>query len=241
VKLLLFDVDGTLLDSGGAGLAALREGFFDAFPSQRPREASFPSLNLAGSTDAGVARTIFAAFGMEDTADNRARFFQAYAGRLRERLTSGAHGEGRLLEGVLPLLEYLASETAHVCALLTGNTAEGARIKTEHFGVGHFFGFGAFGDDHHDRNRLGPIAMERAHAALGKRYAPEETVVIGDTVRDIACARACGATVISVTTGSQDRETLARHDPDHLLDSLADVRAFLAAVAHLPKSAKDAC
>jgi len=241
MKLLLFDVDGTLLDSGGAGLVALREGFFDAFPAEREREEKFPDLDLAGSTDSGVARNIFAAFGFEDSGERRSRFFAAYSVRLRERLESGAHRGGRLLDGVLPLLEHLTAETPHVCALLTGNTAEGARIKTDHFGIGRFFSFGAFGDDHHDRNCLGPIAMERALSERGRHFAPEEVVVIGDTAKDIACARACGASAVAVATGTVDRDSLAGHSPDHLLDSLEDLSAFVALLEKGPKKSPDAC
>ena len=110
-----------------------------------------------------------------------------------------------------------------VLALLTGNVSRGARLKLEHYGVWHFFEFGAFADDHRDRNELGRFARARAKEKHGREFAAAEIDVIGDTPRDIACGRALGARTISVATGRWTRDELAKHRPDVLIDDLSDV------------------
>jgi phosphoglycolate phosphatase-like HAD superfamily hydrolase len=222
-KLLLFDIDGTLVDTAGAGLASLREGFHEAFPEHR--DAPFPPLELGGATDHGLVRGLFVHFGIEDDGEGRRRFFSAYTTRLGQRLRSfSREGRGRVLPGVADCLARLDGHGAYCLGLLTGNLREGAEIKLRHYGLhAHFTAAaGAYGDDHHDRNELGPIARRRAVEAFGEDFAPEQIVVIGDTLRDIACARAFGAKVLAVATGAATREELEKGRPDALLESLAD-------------------
>lgn len=230
--LLLFDIDGTLVDSRGAGLGALEKGFFSAFPEREGE--SFPPLELGGATDAGIARFLFAHFGIEESEAGRERFFAAYALALRQRLRRHrGEGNGRLLPGVAALLEALGGGDFHPLGLLTGNTAAGARLKLEHFGIASHFAFGAYGDDHADRNLLGPVALERARRHAGRAFEPARTVVVGDTVKDIACARAFGAKVVAVATGAGTVDQLAAAGPDALLPDLSDSEAFLAALASI--------
>ena len=106
--------------------------------------------------------------------------------------------------------------------LLTGNIEEGARIKIKHYGIEKYFMFGAFGCDHFDRNKLGPIALERARQNHGLQFDSQETFVIGDTPKDINCAKAFGARSLAVATGSFSCEQLMDYDPDYLLDDLSD-------------------
>ena len=114
---------------------------------------------------------------------------------------------GRLLDGATELLaEY--RNAGHTLGLLTGNLARGAAIKVNHYEVGHHFGFGAYGDDHWDRNELGPIALTRAEEFAGRRFSANETLVIGDTPKDIACAHAFGAKCLAVATGAFDEAAL---------------------------------
>src|SRR5204862_6935732 len=131
--------------------------------------------------------------------------------------------KGKLLPGVLKLLEKLKSRPHVVLALLTGNVSRGARLKLEHYGVWHFFEFGAFADDHHDRNQLGLFARARAKEKHRREFSADQIDVIGDTPRDIACGKALGARTIAVATGSWSRQKLAEHDPDLLIDDLSDV------------------
>lgn len=226
MKLLLWDIDGTLVDTAGAGLRALRAGWEQTFvAASSARE--FPLLDLAGNTDAGLARTLFAHYRMPWCEREFGRFLTAYHGHLEAELSSRP---GRVLPGVAELLPWLG-RSGFAQGLLTGNTAVGAATKTRAYGLDAHFAFGAYGDDHHDRNALGPIAVERAQQLTGKRYAPGQVCVIGDTPRDVACARACGAVAIAVATGRHTRAELAACQPDFLFDDLSDGEAVHAALS----------
>jgi phosphoglycolate phosphatase-like HAD superfamily hydrolase len=141
---------------------------------------------------------------------------------------------------VTGLLDALAEDDSVALAVLTGNTEAGARVKLRHFRIDHHFPVGAYGDDHHDRNELGPIALERARHRFGKDFRPDGIVVIGDTLRDIACARAFGAKVIAVATGAATRAELAAASPDVLLDDFSDRDRVLAAFASVFSSSAPA-
>ncbi|MDF1826489.1 MAG: HAD family hydrolase [Verrucomicrobiales bacterium] len=232
-KLLLFDIDGTLIDTEGAGLYSLAEGFFNAFPEFQGKP--FPALDLGGATDGSVVAFLFESFGIEDHEEHRTRFFAAYSVALEEKLGRfEREGKGRLLEGVPSLLEELrGGDHPYHIALLTGNTCEGAGIKLRHYGIDHHFSFGAYGDDHPDRNALGPVALKRAEEVHGLGLSPENVVIIGDTPKDIACARAFGARVIAVATGGSSEQDLRDCAPDFLLSSLSDTAAVIAALAQV--------
>ena len=232
-SLLLFDIDGTLVDTEGAGLISLREGFFESFPDRKGEE--FPPLDLGGATDGSVVAFLFEHFRIEDHDHHRSQFFREYERVLERKLREfQAENKGRVLPGIPALLARLAERREDfVLALLTGNTEEGARIKLRSFGLESYFRLGAFGSDHHDRNELGPIALERAEKELGRAYAPHRAIVIGDTGKDIACARACGARVIAVATGAVSREELAEGRPDGLLSDLEDTESAIAMLESL--------
>ncbi|MEM9017587.1 MAG: haloacid dehalogenase-like hydrolase, partial [Verrucomicrobiota bacterium] len=168
--ILLFDIDGTLVDTEGAGLRALRRGLHDAFPATAAH--SFPSLDLGGATDGGVIAFLFSHFSIENSSENRVEFYAAYEGALSDELyRSREAGRGRVLPGVADLLRHLEqNHDDKGRGLLTGNSENGARIKLQHFGIDGPFSFGAFGDDHHDRNRLGPIALDRAAKTHGREF-----------------------------------------------------------------------
>jgi phosphoglycolate phosphatase-like HAD superfamily hydrolase len=135
--------------------------------------------------------------------------------------------EGNLLPGVLELLQQLKSRPHLVLALLTGNVSRGAQLKLEHYGVWQFIEFGAFADDHRDRNRLGPFARARAKEKHGREFLVSEIDVIGDTPRDIACGRAFGARTVAVATGTWSRDDLAKYEPDFLIDDLSHVETVI--------------
>lgn len=227
-RLYLFDIDCTLLDTGGAGMAALRRAAI-ALLADAGEGREVPALDLAGSTDSGIVRGLFGHFGVPLTPEGERGFYECYLGYLREHL---AHEEfqGRLLPGVGDLLEALRVDPGAVVGLLTGNIETGARLKTERFGISHHFRFGAYGDDHHDRNLLGPIALERAAGAVGRSFGGGETVVIGDTPKDIWCGKAFGARTVAVATGRFSAGELARHDPDQVLEDLSDLAGVLDAL-----------
>lgn len=223
--LVLFDIDGTILTSGGAGEHALRLGFKEAFGL----DEDLKQVDIAGRTDSGIARQILAKHGLQATPEMLERFFSGYLRNLESELP---RRQGRLLPGVLPLIQRLQSlPNAHL-ALLTGNLERGARLKLSHYGLADVFDFGAFADDHHDRNQLGPFAKKRARDRSGISFEEEHTFIIGDTPHDISCARACGAKAVAVATGSFLHEQLAGHEPDVLFADLSDTNAVLAALGH---------
>ncbi|MEX1116551.1 MAG: HAD family hydrolase [Akkermansiaceae bacterium] len=218
--LYLFDIDGTLVDTGGAGMKALQEATSEVFGHEGP------ALDLAGSTDLGIIANIHAHFEIEPTAERIALYFEVYQGRLDWNLSHGGFS-GRVYEGVSVVLEELAGRQQATLGLLTGNTAGGAASKMRHFGLAAYFPFGAYGCDHADRNRLGPIALERAAAYAGRNFSVEETLVIGDTPKDIACAHAIGAKCLAVATGQFTAAALEAHGADHVVESLDQALAWI--------------
>ncbi len=211
--LYLFDIDGTLVDTGGAGMAALEETTREVFGE------SGPPLDLAGATDLGIVIGIHEHFSVEPTRERIAAYLDIYQQRLDWNLAHGGF-PGRVIEGVTGFLETLAVRPHATLGLLTGNTAGGAASKTRHFGLASYFPFGAYGCDHPDRNRLGPIALERAAAHAGRPFSADETWVIGDTPKDIACAKAIGARCLAVATGRFTSSELEAHGADVVMESL---------------------
>jgi phosphoglycolate phosphatase len=215
-RLLLFDIDGTLIHSGGAGVEALKLTLAERFDIVDDLD----DIEIAGMTDSGIVISILKKHRIPVTNENIAAFLDSYVHFLSIELP---RREGKLLPGVLELLEKLKLRPHLVLALLTGNVSRGAQLKLKHHGVWHFFEFGAFADDHQDRNRLGSFAVARAKEKHGREFSATEIDVIGDTPRDITCGKAFGARTIAVATGGCSREQLAEHQPDFLIDDLSDV------------------
>ncbi len=219
-RLLLFDIDGTLIHSGGAGVRALKSAFEERFGVAD----DLHGIEIAGMTDSGIVVSILKKNDIPATNENVGAFLDSYVHFLSLELP---RRKGKLLPGVLDLLEKLKSRPHLVLGLLTGNVSRGARLKLEHHGVWHFFEFGAFADDHQDRNRLGSFARARAKEKHGREFSPSQIDVIGDTPRDIACGKAIGARTIAVATGTWSREELAKYQPDFLIDDLSDVEGLI--------------
>ena len=211
--LYLFDLDGTLVDTGGAGITALNEATREVFGHDGPE------LDLAGSTDLGIIANIHAYFEIEPTPERIESYFEIYHARLEWNLAHGGF-PGRVFGGVEEILALLAGRPEATVGLLTGNTAGGAARKMQHFGLADHFPFGAYGCDHADRNLLGPVALERAAVHAGRKFTAAETLVIGDTPKDIACAHAIGARCLAVSTGRFSMEELEMHGADHVVESL---------------------
>src|SRR3989441_4371569 len=201
-RLLLFDIDGTLIHSGGAGVEALKLTLAERFGI----EDDLRDIEIAGMTDSGIVISILNKHKIPTTNENVTAFLDSYVHFLSLELP---RSKGNLLPGVLELLEKLKSRKHVVLGLLTGNVSRGAQLKLEHYGVWHFFEFGAFADDHHDRNQLGPFARARAQEKHGREFSAEEIDVIGDTPRDIACGNALGARTVAVANVTWIREQLA--------------------------------
>ena len=215
-RLLLFDIDGTLIHSGHAGVFALRRSLKERFNI----EDELGDIEIAGMTDSSIVKNILLKHGLESSPTHVAGFLDSYIHFLSHELP---HRNGQLLPGVVELLEKLRGRPNIVLALLTGNVSRGAKLKLEHYGVWHFFEFGAFADDHHDRNELGAFARIRAREKHGQEFDPAQIDVIGDTPRDIACGKAFGARTVAIATGSWAKDDLAKHSPDFLFDDLSNV------------------
>lgn len=218
--LYLFDIDGTLVDTAGAGLAAIVEANREIFGGDGP------PLDLAGATDLGVIAHIHLHFGVEATPASMDRFWESYLVRLRTNLASGIY-PGRIFDGVSEILAELSAREGTSMGLLTGNTAHGAAAKMEHFGLASHFAFGAYGCDHADRNRLGPVALERAAAHTGRTFTAGETWIIGDTPKDIACAHAIGARCLAVATGRFTTDELKAHGADKVVETLEEAAGLI--------------
>ncbi len=223
--LFLFDIDGTLIASGGAGEYSMRLAVNDMFGADI--ETAIAGVEIAGRTDHLITRNVFAKYGVTWTARKAAEFLDLYLRHLAEELP---RKNGRLLPGIIPLLQKLKTTPSVALALLTGNLEQGAKIKLSHYRIWEFFEFGAYADDNYDRNRLGPFAQARAKSRYGVDFAPERTFVLGDTPHDIECGRAIGAKTVAIATGGNTREQLAAHAPDFLFDDLSDADAVLTAL-----------
>ena len=218
--LYLFDIDGTLVDTGGAGMVALNEATLEIFGSEGP------VLDLAGSTDLGLVANIHAHFEIVPTRERIDAYFECYLLRLEWNLRNGGF-PGRVFDGVTELLSGLDSRPGTTVGLLTGNIAGGAAAKMRHFGLAGHFSFGAYGCDHADRNLLGPIALERAFVHSGRHHSAGETWIIGDTPKDIACAHAMGARCLAVATGRFSATALEKHGADRVVESLCGALELL--------------
>jgi phosphoglycolate phosphatase-like HAD superfamily hydrolase len=223
----LFDIDGTLLSSGGAGKAALEEGLADEFGIRGTMER----LTLSGRTDNAIVADLLMLSGLADTPDHRARVFAAY---LRHLPACLARCTGRVLPGVRALLHILGARNDVTVGLLTGNIRAGARIKLGHFGLYDHFAFGGFGDRHHHRDDVAREALAEVGRHLGEPVDSTRVWVIGDTPLDVACARAIGANAVAVTTGWHGRAELTDCNPDLLLDDLSDPAPLLTCLPAIP-------
>ena len=214
----LFDVDGTLILTEGAA----RESFVHAVRACLGIEDDLRDIAFAGRTEPLILADILSKHRRRFQDGDEARFWDAVFDQMRHRL---GPGRGRLLPGVPELLDALEREPEWVAGLLTGNMTQMAQIKLRRFGLTRRFAFGAFGEEATDRNALARVAVERVERRFG--IPPERCVVIGDTEHDIECARAAGARVVAVATGSRGRQELESFGPDLMLEDLSDTERLL--------------
>lgn len=222
--LILFDIDGTLLLSGRAGLRAMTRAFAQAFGVAD----GFKQASFAGRTDSFLVSQALQAAGLPDTAENHARFRDAYVPLLEEEIQHPGTGHKGLMPGARELIEALVEHDHLHLALLTGNYRRAAEVKLTHFELWDFFEWGAFSDDAADRNALVPIARQRAEIYDVPPEALERVIVIGDTPHDIECARVAGAMSIAVATGGHTVEELHAAGADVVLADLSDTEKVVA-------------
>ncbi len=218
MRLILFDIDGTLLECG----PQVRPIFADTLVEIFGRIVNMDRYDLSGRTDPRIALDLLTEAGLSEL-EILARLPEArtkYAAKLERELDGQRM---RLLPGVSETLESLGRRKDVVLGLVTGNWEPGARTKLSRFDLNRFFDFGAFGCDAVDRSDLPPVALERAERITGRRFRPEEALIVGDTIHDISCARAHGIPVLAVATGRATAETLREGGADRVVADLTEI------------------
>ncbi len=216
-KLVLFDIDGTLIDTGGAGLRALDMAFHDLYGIMD----AFKGVKMAGRTDIGIIKEGLKLHGIGVRDGEVEKVAERYISFLGREINNP---DRKVKPGVISVLERLRMDEVPI-GLLTGNIEKGARIKLGALGLNEYFPTGAFGNDHEDRDMLLPIALKR-FSELGVVVSPENCIVVGDTPRDVRCSRVHGASCIGVATGPYRAEVLESAGADLVLESLAERGPF---------------
>ena len=217
VRLVLFDIDGTLVHTGGAGMKA----FARTFATEFSMADGFERLKFAGRTDYSLVREFFSFNQISPTPRNFARFFDRYAFWLDHILRDC---KSELFPGVWEFIRELqALPQPPLLGLLTGNIRLGAEIKLRHINLWDVFQTGGFADDHEDRDQIAAVARQRGSRILGETLRGNQILVIGDTHLDIRCARAIGARALAVATGGAKLAELKMHQPDW---AIPDLRAI---------------
>lgn len=217
IRLVLFDIDGTLVHTGGAGIKAFAKVFHTEFNAHD----GFEKLKFAGRTDVSLVREFFVYHKIAETPENFERFFEHYVFWLDYIL---AHSETTECPGIWNFIGDLKRlPNPPLIGLLTGNIRLGAEIKLRHFDLWKEFETGAFADDNEDRDLIAAAARARGRRILGKSLRDDEILVIGDTPFDIRCGRAINAKVLAVATGGATLEELKRHQPDWAVEDLGQI------------------
>lgn len=221
VRLVLFDIDGTVLDAGGSGRWAMTRAFEEVFELPDAEPFSRP-VRFDGMTDPGILQAIAANAGIaaDRLASRKADLQQAFLRHLERRLadTPGR----RALPGVVELLDRLTGVGMAATGLATGNIEPGARLKLGSVGLSDYFTLGGFGGDAPDRAGIGRVAREKFEARLGRAIPPPDVVLVGDSLEDIRSARANGYRSLAVGTGWVGRDALRAMEPDLFVDDLSN-------------------
>jgi phosphoglycolate phosphatase-like HAD superfamily hydrolase len=214
MKLVLFDIDGTLIDSGGAGIRALDLALRELFSI----ENGFQGISMAGRTDTHIIKEGLSRHGIP-VDGNLPEVIKTYLSYLSAEIHNNRK---KIKPGIYEVLEILDSMDNILLGLLTGNIEQGARIKLSAFDLNRYFPAGAFGSDDEDRNLLLPFAVKRFEALSGTEIPMTNCIVIGDTPRDVHCAKPYGAFCIGVATGPYTMEALEEAGADHVMEDLSD-------------------
>jgi len=215
---ILFDIDGTLIRTNGAGMGAMGQAVVEHYGKDQ-----IPEIRVHGCTDRGIIRELFTKLEIDLDADHSG-FLQTYFDLLKTSLKKSG---GEVLPGVIELLEQLNTHPNVALGLLTGNAQLAAEIKLDHFGLREYFLFGGYGDDFSDRNDVAAEARQAAIECLGEKFDASKVWVIGDTLNDVRCARSINAKVIAVETGGDTNKILAESKPDLLIPDLTEVSRWL--------------
>lgn len=224
-RLILFDIDGTLLSAQGAPRRAFHQALLEVYGTAGP----IATHHFSGKTDPQIARELLRAAGLTDEAIDSGlpALWERYVRGLARELGAPDH-ETRVFPGVRALLQALTGHASVVVGLLTGNIAPGASLKLASARIaGDTFRFGAYGSDCEQRDGLPPVAVARARALTGVEFSGRDVVVIGDTPHDVTCGRAIGVTAVGVATGSHDGAALREAGADVVFADFADTAAVL--------------
>jgi phosphoglycolate phosphatase len=225
VKLVLFDIDGTLISDRGAS----REAFAAALGEVYGYAGDLGRYDFSGRTDPQITHMVLRDEGLDERQieEKLAVLWEHYLAGLARNATAE---RVRVLPGIRPLVERLATHPDVVLALLTGNIEPGARLKLGAPSLNDYFPFGAFGSDSRDRTQLPPFAVERASRHCGTHFEGSDVVIIGDSIYDVRCGVPYGATTIAVASGKTPGETLRAENPSFFFDDVTDTEALLAAI-----------
>jgi len=214
MRLVLFDIDGTLIDSGGAGIRSLDMALKELFSVDK----AFQGISMAGKTDTQIIKEGLRKHGISSDG-NVESVVRSYLKYLEQEINN----EGKHVKpGIFETLDALRLRKETGLGLLTGNLEAGARIKLDPFGLNQYFPAGAFGSDDEDRNNLLPIAIMRFEELLQENIVPDDCIVVGDTPRDVECAHIYGAMCIGVATGPYSADDLIDAGADYILEDLSD-------------------
>jgi phosphoglycolate phosphatase len=222
-KLVLFDIDGTLVLTGGAGLRAMNRAIEDALG----HADGLDGIPVAGRTDWAILADAVRRVGRTLDGALLADLERRYVENLANEIKHPGRGRKGIMPGIPEILQELDRREDVVAGLLTGNFEAGARVKLGYFDLWRYFQFGAFGGDAADRNALVPFAVERARTCGLPEIGDSDVLVVGDTPHDVLCAHAAGAVAIAVATGSSAVAELRATGAEHVFDDLSDTRAFL--------------
>jgi phosphoglycolate phosphatase len=219
IRLVLFDIDGTLVHTGGAGTMAFSRTFSYVFGLHHGAER----MKFAGRTDVSLVREFFKIHGVPESQENFRQFFDNYVFWLEQIV---AQSTGNQCAGVSAFIrDLLALPQPPVLGLLTGNIQLGAEIKLRRFDLWDHFVMGGFADDHEDRNHIAVAALQRGRRVLDAHLQPQEIVVIGDTPFDVRCGKFIGAKTLAVATGGSKYAELKQHGADWTVEDLTQVGA----------------
>ncbi len=231
-SICLFDIDGTLLRTGGAGQKAMERALTDVFGVPNPCE----DIPAAGRTDRAITHDLFTHHELSPNSQQWEEFQTVY---FRHLNTTLAELEGAVLPGISKLLNHIATRSDVSMGLLTGNFREAARIKLQHHKIDQHFAYGGYGDHHHNRDDVARVAYAEACRHWKREIHPQTVCVIGDTPSDVKCARAIGARAIAVATGMFTVDELAQSQPDELYEDFSSPELFLARLEQSINTAGD--
>jgi phosphoglycolate phosphatase-like HAD superfamily hydrolase len=231
MRLVLFDIDGTLIDSGGAGSRALDMAFEEVLSIK----SAMDGIRMAGKTDLQIIRESLSRTDIPFSSDFMPRLKESYLRHLRielKRAGTGGLPPKSLNPGVTDLLDFLLSAQGIRVGLLTGNMQEGAWIKLKAFGIHRYFSYGAFGSDHEDRNKLLPAALEMYRRISGLNASYRDCVVVGDTPMDVNCSKPYGAYSLAVATGPYSVADLQATGADAVFETLPGGDELLSLISY---------